>query len=238
MGEREGLDEHVRALDCLRLVAVAHPDPVLLERADDERVGIEAERRTGAGPPLGVAEREALELDPDRDPVDATHVDAGRDDEQLELAMGHLDAVEPVRVAGERPERAIELREARRPRAPVEVRHPEPVRRAGPDRVERREVARVEDDLAPAVPGPRRLPEHVSGIPRDGGDVRGLVVERPAERVTEDEEPRVIGPVPRPQSDGCATHRPTHGRGKAARVEAAVHRGREDSGALAPARRG
>ena len=178
-----------------------HPDAVLLERADDERVGLEAERGPGGVAPGGVDEREAVELDPDRDPVHARRVDARGNDEELHLAMGHLDPVEAVGVPRERLVGAVELGEARRPRAAVEVRHPEPMGRARPARVERREVARVEDDLPPCEPRPRGRAERVARLARDGGHVRRLVVERPAERVAEDEESRAVGPVTRPARD-------------------------------------
>ena len=62
--------------------------------------------------------------------------------------MRHVDALEAVGVAPERLERTVELRVARRAGATVEVGEAEPMRGAGPERVERCEVARVEDDLA------------------------------------------------------------------------------------------
>ena len=79
---------------------VAHPDAVLLERADDERVGFEAEaprgrRRRGSSSTSGKRSSSI----PIGIRCTRPAVDAGRDDEQLHLAMGHLDPVEPVGVA-------------------------------------------------------------------------------------------------------------------------------------------
>ena len=64
------------ALDRLRLEAVPEADAVLLERADDERVRGEAQELAGRPPQLGVARREAVELDADRDAVHARRLDA------------------------------------------------------------------------------------------------------------------------------------------------------------------
>ena len=222
--EGERLDEHVGALDRLRLGPVPHPDAVLLERADDERVGVEAELGPGGVAPAGVGEREAVELDPDRDPVHPRRVDARGDDEQLHLAMRHLDPVEAVGVARERLVGTVELGEAGRPRAAVEVRHPEPVGRARPARVERGEVARVEDDLPPREPRPRGRPERVARLARDGGHVGRLVVERPAELVAEDEEAGAVGPVARPPADRGLPQRPADGSDEAPRVPRGRHR--------------
>ena len=127
-GRVERLHEHVRALDRLRLETVLEADAVLLERADDERVLRKPERRSRRPASLVVAEWEAVELDPDRDPVDARRRDAGRDDDLLHLAMRHLHAVEPGRIALECRERPVELGVARRAGAAVEVREPEPMR--------------------------------------------------------------------------------------------------------------
>ena len=64
----ERRDEHVRALDQLRLEALAPADPVLLERPDDERVRGKPSAGTRGHAALGVDEREVLDVDPDRDP--------------------------------------------------------------------------------------------------------------------------------------------------------------------------
>ncbi len=92
-------------------------------------------------------------------------------------------------------------------------------------------MTRVEDDLVAGITGPARRAELVAGPTRDAGHVRRLVVERPAERVAEDEQARVGRPVSRPRTDRGASERPSDGRGEAPRVPRDVHRGREDSGA-------
>ena len=108
--------------------------------------------------------------------------------------------------------------------------------RAGPERVDGGEVAHVEDDLAAGVAGPAARAEAVAGPIRDAGDVRRLVVERPAERVPQDEKARVRRPVSRPHSDRGASERPGDGRGEAPRVSSDLHRAREDSRAWAAER--
>src|SRR5262249_55981266 len=62
-----------------------------------------------------------------------------------------------------------------------------------------------------------RLFEPVPGAASDGRDVGRLVVERPAERVTEDEESRARGPAPRPQAGGARPGRPPRGAPRAGR---------------------
>ena len=144
-------------------------------------------------------------------------------------ATGHARAPRSARV---------ELRVARRPGATVEVRE----RRAGA-------TSRSRAGRAPRSGSCGRRPARARSAPtaaaragtrlaRDGGDVRGLVVERPAERVSHDEQARVRRPVPRPQSDRSAPERPADGRDKASPcVSRDVHRltarlrltGREDS---------
>ena len=74
------------------------------------------------------------------------------------------------------------------------------------------------------MPGPARRAELVAGPTRDVGHVRRLVVERPAERVAEDEQVRVGRPVACPRSDRGASERPGDGRGEAPRVSRDVHR--------------
>ena len=90
----------------LRLEPFAPADAVLLERADDERVSREPERRARGGAPLGVDEREVLEVDPDRDRVDALGLDAGREHELAHLGVRHLDRARTGPAPPQRLERA------------------------------------------------------------------------------------------------------------------------------------
>ena len=178
-------------------------DAVLLERADDERVRGQAEALAGRAAQLG--RRRGGKCSRSM-PIGMRCTRAGstpaEDDDLLHLPVRHLDAREPRVIAPQRLERAVELRVARRPRPAVEVREAEPVRRARPARVERLEVARVEDGLAAGEPRPggRREPVPGRGARRAETYAR-LVVERPAERVADDEEARVVGHLARPQAD-------------------------------------
>src|SRR5207247_9481948 len=76
--ELEGRDEHVRALDELRLEALAPADAVLLEGADDEAGRRQPERLARSRLRLGGYKREMLEGDPDRNPEDPFGSDARR----------------------------------------------------------------------------------------------------------------------------------------------------------------
>src|SRR5512134_3685200 len=83
--------EHVRALDQLGLQALAPPDSVFLERADDELLRAEIERAPRRRAAIGVDLREVLEIDADRNAEDARGIDAGREHEVVHLGMRHLN---------------------------------------------------------------------------------------------------------------------------------------------------
>ena len=212
---RERVDEHVRPLDRLRLEAVAEPGAVLDERADDERLAGQPERSARRLPPGGVGEGERSELDPDRDAVNQVRRNPRREHELLELAVRDVNALEARGIPAKRLVGAVELREAGRSGPPVEVREPEPVGRPGPARVERGEVARVEDDLVTGGGRPVGSREPVARPAGDRGDVRRLVVERPGCVVAEHEQLRVRPPVPRSELHGCGSRAP-QGRAKEA----------------------
>ncbi len=117
----ESRDEDVRPLDQLRLVPLAEPDAVLLERADDERGLRERERPPRCATLLGRPRREPSRLDPDRDPVHLPAIDAGLEDDLLHLAVRNLDPGDLRVVAPEILEADVELGRIGRPRASVVI---------------------------------------------------------------------------------------------------------------------
>ena len=73
-----------------------------------------------------------LEVDPERNAEHTLGLDLSREDELVYLGMGDPEAHDPVSASTERLEAGIELRDAGRSGAPVQVRRPEPVRRVEP----------------------------------------------------------------------------------------------------------
>ena len=121
-------EQHVGPFDQLRLEPFAPTDAVLLERADDERGERGDPSRVRAVEPRGVVPRaEHVDVDADRDAVHLLRRDPGRRHERLHLAVRHLDAVDLGVTRAHRLEAGVELRHARRPGTPVEVRQAEVV---------------------------------------------------------------------------------------------------------------
>src|SRR5207253_2484442 len=156
MHAAQRLDEHVRALDVLRLGTRTPAHAVLVERPDDEGVAGQPERRPRGGASPGRLWREVPQVDPDRDPEDLRGVDAARQNELVHLGVRDLDARELAVTLAEDAEAFVELRIPGRPGTAVEVRRGEAVRRPSPRLVQQRELAAAERRLA--TPGAEQAP--------------------------------------------------------------------------------
>ena len=209
----ERLDEHVRALDRLRLEALAESHAVLLERADDERLGRKPERGPCGATLPGAAERKAVELDPDRDPVNVRR--ARTPAATTMSSISRCVTWTREKRSGWRASDACARSNSGKPGVPgrpwkyaIPSRCDDPVQSGS----SAGEVARVEDGLVAREARQGGRPQPVPGAACDGRDVGRLVVERPAERIAEDEEPRVRGPAACPQAGRA---RPGRARGRA-----------------------
>ncbi len=153
------------------------------------------------------AGREPVEIDADRNPEDALRSYTRLEDEVAHLCVSDLDAVDSSGVSAQRSVGLVELGISRRPGLTVEVREPEPVGRLQPAWAKRAEVIRMEDGLPACKGRPRRWSDLVAQPARPGAQPRRVVVDRPADLVTDDEQPRSLGPPGRPHRDVSAEER-------------------------------
>ena len=127
---------------------LAPADAVLLERAHDERGLREAERAPRPRDAVGRAQRERLDVDPDRDAVHLLRRHPGLEHELLHLPVRHLDAVDLLVPPAHRVEARVELGHSWRARPAVEVREAQVVPATLEVVQQERELALVEDRLA------------------------------------------------------------------------------------------
>ena len=150
----------------------------------------------------------------------------GRDDDLLHLAVRHLHAREPSGVAAER------LVRARRTRGSPASRDGRGSTRARAGGTSPSRAGRApRSGSCGRRPGAARTRaqsagrEPVSGAARDARHVRRLVVERPAERVADDEQARPVGPAACAETDRRLRARRSPARGARGAVIRAAPRG-------------
>ena len=206
------LEQHVRALDQLRLEALVPADSVLLERADDERCPRQPEGLACPDPLLGRSRVEHVDVDPDRDPVDFRRVDSRLQHDRLHVGVRDLDPVDVGMPAPQRVEAGVELGHSGGPRATVEVRDAEVVAALLKVLQEQREVAQMEDRLICDAVRPTRGPEPDAQLIRGALELARLVRQDPAGRLALDKKARVRRPGARANDRRGAPDRPPHRR--------------------------
>ena len=176
----ERRDEHVRALDELRLEALVPADAVLLERADDEGVRGQVERRRAAMRRSASTSGKCSRSIPIgmRAPRSARRPPRGRARASPRASPG--SRAKRSGADAESLVSAVELRVPGRPGPPVQVRRGEPVRRLQPARLQRLEVAREEDRLVGRRTAPTRRRDVVAETARGRREVSRVLVDRPA----------------------------------------------------------
>ena len=217
-------EQDVGALDQLGLHPFCPTDAVLLERADDERRGRQAEpcpccepggivpwartrrcrSRSGCGAPSPARSPSTTRAPPS--PGSSPGCGRSRRDVRASLRSRHRTRACPASLAGRGSTRGRGC-----------SRHGEVVQ-------EERELTQMEDRLIRDPAGPPARPELDSERGGRATELPRLVGEHPLGSFLLDEQARMGRPVTRPQSDRRAPERPADRRGEAPCVSRDVHR--------------